>query len=304
MRRMIPVLRSWRYWTLVLTLGTAHAQELEPRAYSNAPVGTSFAIVGLTHLSGPVLPDPSVPIADVDARIDIVTLGYARFVDLFGRSANLSVLVPYANADVRGEVGDTTHEAHRGGLGDLYLRGAINLFGHGATRPPQFMKLREALSGGASVTVTAPTGQYDGSRLVNIGTNRWAFKPDVGASLPIGNWFTEVAAGAWIFADNDDFFGGHRRSQEPMRVYQFHGGYSFRPGLWLALDYGRYIGGRTVVDGVAKDDERHNSRVGVALSLPLATGWSAKLAYSKGTVVRAGGDYDIASVAVQYRWLE
>ena len=284
--------------------GTAHAQELEPRAYSNAPVGTSFAIVGLTHLSGPVLPDPSVPITDVQARIDILSLGYARFVEVFGRAANFSVLLPYANADVTGDVGDVTHDAHRGGLGDVYVRGAINLFGHGATRPAQFARLREALSGGASLTVTAPTGQYEGSRLVNIGTNRWAFKPDLGASLPIGNWFTEVAAGTWIFTDNDDFFGGHRRSQEPMRVYQFHGGYSFRPGLWVAADFGRYIGGRTSVDGVPKDDERHNSRVGLAASVPLAPGWSAKLSFSKGTVVRAGGDYSITSLAVQYRWLD
>jgi hypothetical protein len=55
---------------------------------------------------------------------------------------------------------------------------------------------------------------------------------------------------------------------------------------------------------VPKDDEQHNSRIGVALSLPLARGWSTKVAYSKGTVVRVGGDYRIAGIAVQYRWLD
>src|SRR6185295_15496449 len=100
------------------------------------------------------------------------------------------------------------------------------------------------------------------------------------------------------------FFCGHRRSQEALTVYQLHVGYNFRPGLWLAVDYGRYIGGRTSIDDVPKDDEQHNSRVGLALSLPVARGWSAKLAWSKGTVVRVGGDYRIASLAVQYRWLD
>lgn len=292
---------------MVLSLATSSAvlaQELEPRAYSNAPVGTSFAILGYTHLSGPVLPDPSVPITDLTARIDILTLGYARFLDAFGRTANFAVVLPYANADLRGEVGDTAQEAHRGGLGDLHLRGAINLFGHPALTPAQFLLKPDALSGGASLSVVAPTGQYQGTRLINIGTNRWAFKPELGVSYPIGNWFTEAAAGVWTFTENDDFFGGHRRSQEPLAVYQLHAGYNFRRGTWLALDYGRYIGGRTSVDGAAKDDEQHNSRVGLALSLPVARGWSAKLAYSKGAVVRAGGDYSITSAALQYRWLD
>jgi hypothetical protein len=289
---------------LSLACSVASAQELEPRAYSNAPIGTTFAILGYTHLSGPVLPDPSVPITDLTATVDIWTLGYARFFDAFGRTANFAVVLPYVNGDFRGEIGDAAHEAHRGGLGDLHLRGAINLFGHPALTPAQFLSHPDVLSGGASLNVVVPSGQYEGSRLINIGTNRWAFKPEVGVSYPIGSWFTEAAAGVWNFSANDDFFGGHRRTQEPLTVYQLHAGYNFRRGTWLALNYGRYIGGRTSIDGAAKDDEQHNSRIGLVFSLPVASGWSAKVAYSKGTVVRAGGDYGIATAALQYRWLD
>jgi len=291
---------------LVLSLWSALAlaQELEPRAYSNAPVGTSFAIAGYTRLSGPVLPSPSIAAIDIDARVNVYTLGYARFVELFGRSANFAIVLPYVEADLTGSVGDNSGQIHRAGIGDLHVRGAINLFGHPALTPQEFAKRGDTLSGGASLNVVAPTGQYEGYRLINVGTNRWAFKPDVGMSWPLGKWFTEAAAGVWIFTDNDDFFGGHRRSQEALTVYQLHVGYNFRPGLWLAVDYGRYIGGRTSIDDVPKDDEQHNSRVGLALSLPVARGWSAKLAWSKGTVVRVGGDYRIASLAVQYRWLD
>ena len=282
----------------------AVAQELEPRAYSNAPIGTSFAIAGYTRLSGPVLPSPSLAAIDIDARVDIYTLGYARFLDVFGRTSSFTVVVPYANADLRGSVGENSREIHRAGIGDVYLRGAINLFGHPALKPPEFALRPDVLAGGASLTVLAPTGQYEPSRLVNVGTNRWAVKPDIGVSYPIGRWFMEAAAGVWHFTDNDDFRGDRRRSQEPLAVYQLHGGYSFRPGLWLAADYGRYVGGRTAVDGAPNDDEQHNSRVGLALSLPVGRGWSTKLAYSKGTVVRVGGDYRIASIAVQYRWFD
>ena len=306
MRRIIRAHRAWRYWTLVLmfVFASAHAQELEPRAYSNAPVGTTFLIAGFSRLRGPVLPDPTVPVENVQADVDIYTLGWARFFSVLGRSSSLAVVLPYAQADLRGEVFDAPTQVHRAGFGDLHLRAAINLFGHPALAPAEFAKRPDRPAGGVSFAVVAPTGQYDSSRFVNVGTNRWAYKPDAGVSVPFGNWFSEAAAGVWIFGDNDDFRGGHRRSQEPLAVYQLHVGYNFRPGLWVAGNYGRAVGGRTAVDGAPNENEQHNSRVGVMLSLPVARGWSTRFGYSKGTAVRVGGDYDIVSVALQYRWFD
>ena len=282
----------------------ALAQELEPRAYSNAPIGASFALASYSHYSGPVLLDPALAAVDIKARINVYALGYARFLGLLGRTAQFSIAVPYAEADLHGEVVDSSTDVHRAGFGDMRLRGAINLFGHPALTPAEFAKRSDVFSGGASLSVVAPTGQYEPSRFINVGTNRWAFKPDLGVSYPIGKWFTEAAAGVWLFTNNDDYLGGKRRSQAPLSVYQLHAGFSFRPGLWLAADYGYYRGGHTAVDGVANDDAQSNSRVGLALSLPLGRGWSSKLAYSKGTTVRVGGDYGITSIAVQYRWFD
>ena len=284
--------------------GTAQAQELEPRAYSNAPVGTTFLIAGYTRLRGPVLPDPTLPVENVQADVDIYTLGWARFFSVLGRTSSLAVVLPYAEADLSGEVLDAPTAVHRAGIGDLHVRAAINLFGHPALAPAEFAKRPERPSAGVSLTVVAPTGQYDSSRFVNIGTNRWAYKPDAGVSMPFGKWFTEAAAGVWMFRDNDDFRGGHRRAQEPLAAYQLHVGYNFRPGLWLAADYGRAVGGRTSVDGEPNENEQHNSRIGLALSLPIARGWSTKLGYSKGTAVRVGGNYSIVSAALQYRWFD
>lgn len=289
---------------LALLPAAAAAQELEPRAYSSAPIGTNFVLGGYTHLGGHVLLDPSLPVENVDASIDLYTLGYARFFSLAGRSASFAVVLPYVEADLRGEVFDAPAEVHRAGWGDLRLRGAINLFGHPALEPAEFARTPEALSAGASLSVVAPTGQYESFRFVNIGTNRWAFKPELGVSWPIGHWFAEVAAGVWFFTDNDDYRGGQRRSQDPIYVYQLHVGYNFRPGLWLAADYGHYTGGRTAVNGVENDDAQRNSRVGLVLSLPVAAGWSGKVGWSKGTVVRAAGDYRILSLALQYRWFD
>jgi len=282
----------------------AAAQELEPRAYSNAPIGTNFVLGGYTHLSGRVLLDPSLPVDNVEASVDVYMLGYARFFDLLGRTASVTVALPFVEADLRGEVQDAPAEVHRAGWGDLRLRGAINLFGHPALTPAEFARKPDVFSGGVSLSVIAPTGQYESFRFINIGANRWGFKPEAGISYPIGNWFTEASAGVWLFTDNDSYLGEHRRSQEPLAVYQLHAGYNFRRGLWLAADYGYYIGGRTSLDGVEKDDAQRNSRIGLVMSLPVAAGWSTKLGWSKGTVVRVGGDYRIFTLALQYRWFD
>jgi hypothetical protein len=282
----------------------ALAQELEPRAYSTAPVGTNFAIASFTHFSGPVLLDPALTGVDINAHINAYTLAYARFTELFGRSANFSAGIPYINGDLHGQVMDAQADVHRAGWGDLRLRGAINLIGNPPVGPAEFAKQPDRLSAGTSLTVVAPTGSYENTRFINIGSNRWSIKPDIGISHQFGNWFAEAAFGVWYFGDNDDYLGGQRRSQDPLSVFQLHAGYNFRPGLWVAVDYGYYTGGRTSVNGVANDDAQRNSRVGAVLSLPIDKGWSSKFSYSKGTAVRVGGDYSIYNVALQYRWFD
>ena len=94
------------------------------------------------------------------------------------------------------------------------------------------------------------------------------------------------------------------RSQEALYVMQLHAGYNFRPGLWLAFNGAHASGGRTSVGGMENQDVQHNSRYGATLSLPIDNGWSAKLAWSKGFATRAGGDYEILALVLQYRWFD
>jgi Putative MetA-pathway of phenol degradation len=152
--------------------------------------------------------------------------------------------------------------------------------------------------------VVAPTGEYDSSKLINIGTNRWAVKPDVGITHEIGNWFMEAALGVWFFTDNSDFYGGNKREQDPLGALQLHAGYTFRPGLWLAGNATYYEGGRTSVNGVLNQDLQQNSRYGVTLSLPIDRDWSVKLAWSQSLMTRIGGDFTTFSVGLQYRWFD
>jgi len=287
---------------LLLGMAATQAQELEPRAYSPSPVGTNFVVVNYTHLTGQVLTDPSLPITDVEATIKALTLGYVRTFGLAGRSASLGFLVPIDDADMSGNVFDAPNEVHRGGLADMRMRFAMSLIGAPALSPEEFARREPSASLGASLTVVAPTGRYSSSRLINIGTNRWAIKPEIGISNPIENWFIEGTAGVWLYSENDAFFGGQRRKQKPLAQYQFHGGYNFSPGLWLALDAGFYSGGGTELNGIARQDRQEYGRYGLTLSVPLQRDWSAKLSWSKGVATRTGGDYEGIGITLQYRW--
>ena len=141
-------------------------------------------------------------------------------------------------------------------------------------------------------------------KLINIGTNRWAFKPEVGFSYPAGHWQFDGYAGVWLFADNTDFYGGHRKSQDPIVSYQAHVSYTIKPGLWAAVDATHYSGGTSSVDGVANSSRQNNLRLGVTVSAPVpwVRGLSAKFTYSDGAVVRVGSDFRSVGLAFQYAW--
>lgn len=290
----------------VLSLSTvgaaAAAQELEPRAYAPNPSGANFVLAVYGHTTGDVVFDPSVPLTNVAASVNGAGLFYGRTFGLFGRSASAAVQLPYVWGTVEGDVFEARRSVHRSGLADLRLRLTANLLGGPALSAREFASRRPRTTLGASIVVLAPTGQYDPSKLVNVGTNRWAFKPEVGLSHPAGRWFVELYAGAWLFRDNDDFFGGSRRAQDALYGLQGHFSYTFRPRLWLAGDATFYAGGRTTVDGVEKADLQRNSRLGLTLAVPVKRRSSVKASWSRGLTTRIGGDFQTLAVGYQILW--
>ena len=287
-------------WLLVSSV--ARAQELEPRAYSPNPVGANFLVSGYVHSSGGVLFDPSLPFSDVEAKLNSALVGYGRTFGALGRSATALLAVPYVWGDVSGNVGEERRAISRSGLADTRFKLSVNLLGGPALSLAEFAAREPDTTLGASLVVIAPTGQYDPAKLINIGSNRWAFKPELGVSHPIGHWFLEASAGVWLFGTNDDFFGGSKREQDPLSALQVHVSYTFRPRLWIAADATYYEGGRTSLDGQRGADVQENSRVGVTLSIPIAARHSIKLTWSEGAATRVGGDFSTYGLAWQYTW--
>ncbi|MBN8497792.1 MAG: transporter [Candidatus Accumulibacter sp.] len=283
-------------------LAGAQAQDIEPRAYSNAPVGVNFLIAGYAYTEGAVPFDASLPVKNAQLKTSNAVLAYARVLDLWGMSGKFDAIVPYTwlsgTAELRGE----TVERIVDGLADARFRLSVNLYGAPALTLNEFRNYEQDLIVGASLQVSVPSGQYDNNRVVNIGTNRWSFKPEVGISQAIGPWTLESQAAATFFTDNRDFFGGNTRSQAPIYSLQGHVIYGSRNGVWGSLDVTYFTGGRTTLNGVEGDDLQQNWRVGGTLAFPVDINNSVKLYASKGVSARTDNNYDLIGIAWQYRW--
>jgi hypothetical protein len=282
--------------------GLADAQSMEPRAYSNAPVGMNFLILGYAYQQGDVLLDPSVPVKDLSVEVHTAVLGYSRLLDVFGKSGRIDMLVPYAWLSGSGKVQEKDRNRYVSGFADPGVRFSVNLYGAPALSLEEFKNYRQDTILGVGLLTTMPLGQYDSEKLVNIGTNRWSFKPEVGISQALGRWTLEAIGGVTFFTKNDEFLGSHTREQDPIYSLQGHLIYNFPRGIWAALNATYYTGGRTSIDGVKGDDLQSNWRFGATLTLPVNRHNSIKLYASTGVYARTGEDFDLVGIAWQYRW--
>ncbi len=297
---------EWRAALLVLALAACavgvQAQDIEPRAYSNIPIGVNFLLAGYGYSEGGLVTDPALPLENANLQTHTTVLAYARSFELGGQSGKFDVILPYSWISGTAELAGQPRERQVSGFGDPKFRFYINLYGAPALSLKEFASYQQDLIVGASVQVSIPSGQYDADKLVNIGSNRGFIKPELGLSKAWGPWTLELATAATFFADNDDFLGGQTREQDP--IYSVKGGliYGFRNGIWVALNGTYFTGGRTTVEGIEDNDLQKNSLGGITVALPVNRNHSVKLYASTGISTRIGTDSDTIGIAWQYRW--
>lgn len=290
--------------SVLAVVGPAAAQDLEPRAYTANPVGAAFLVAAFSRSWGAVVTDPTLPLEDVQAHVNGAALGFGCTFDAFGKVALVTATLPYAWGEVSGNVMEAARSVARTGLADARIRLSVNLRGNPPMGAREFARAPRRTIVGASLTVSAPTGAYDGSKLINIGSARWAFRPEVGVSVPLQRWDFDAYLGVWLFSDNGDFYpGGLTRTQDGLLAVQGHASYTFRPRLWVGVDGTWYSGGETHVAGGSPGPRINNTRLGVTLSVPAGRQQSIKFAYSGGAIVRAGTDFKTFSAAWQRLWL-
>jgi hypothetical protein len=277
-------------------------QELEPGAYWPIATGVKIVTAVNTFNWGDVAFDPSAPIDEASASIDTTAFAFTGSFSLAGRSANAGVVLPVVGGHVEGLYLGEPAEVSRFGLGDPRLRLAMNLYGAPAMAPKAFASYRQQTIVGVSVTVAPPLGQYDSNKLINLGTNRWSFRPEIGVSRAYGRWIVEAMAGVWLFTDNTDFIGGRTREQDPIVATQFHVTFRFKRNMWLAGDANYFTGGRTTIGGKQNLDLQRNSRIGATFSSALDRHQALRASVSRGAYTTIGADFTSVGASYSYAW--
>ncbi len=277
------------------------AQELEPRTYTNIPVGQNFVGLGYAWSEGDLNPSASAPIRNARLTVDGPAVAYVRSLDMWGKAGKVDLSwvrlcfdgsAIYQGEKVRGD---------RCGSADPAIRLTYLFYGAPSLSMAQFRRTPPRRVIGASLKVQAPLGDYNNENLINSGANRWSFKPEVGISNVRGRWNLEGSFSAQLFTDNNRFAGHNRLEQNPLYQIQLHVVYSLPGGRWLALNGNYFWGGESQINGVNADDRQENSRVGVTFSTPLTPRQSLKFNASHGVVTRIGNDFDTLGVVWQYR---
>jgi hypothetical protein len=294
--------RAALVFTAIVSGSAVHAQNMEPLSYTNSPIGLNFLLAGYSYQTGNVLVDPSLPVSNVKATVDTADLAYSRVINCWGQSGSIAIVVPYAWLSASGDVYAQQKTVDRTGLSDLTLRFSANLFGAPALSLQDFAGYHQDTIVGVTLFVTAPTGQYIQSKFINIGTNRWSVKPEIGISKALAPWTFEAAAGVTFFTNNDEFFGNNTRHEDALFAVQGHVIYNFTPRMWASLDGTYYTGGTTTLNGTSNNDLQANSRWGGSYAYSLTHKNSIKLYFSSGATARTGTDFHIYGIAYQYRW--
>ncbi len=285
-------------------LRISFAQELEPRAYANAPVGLNFVVAGLQRSEGELILDPLIPIDDASSTVGAAVFGYLRTLDIGGLSAKFGAVIPYVDFYAEGRDEETNQLLTRevNGLADPSFYFSMNFYGAPALSLQEFRAYQQDTIIGFSLKMTPPLGHYQKDKIINIGTNRWSFKPELGISKAINRWILEATTNVTFYSENDEFATNQVRKQEPVYSLQGNLTYTFKNKIWLSYGVTYFTGGKTKIDGVVKNDLQNNSRTGLTIAIPVDKYNSIKILTSTGLSTRTGTDFDSISLFWQHRW--
>jgi hypothetical protein len=283
------------------------AQDLAPRAYVITAVHSNAVTLTWSFYDGGVNFNGTIPVTNATGTYYVSILSYYHSMNFFSRSANITASLPYGVGTFQGDVSDQSRSVYRSGLLDSSFRFSVNLMGGPAMQPKEYVKWKQKRLLGLSLKVVAPTGQYSGTKLINWGSNRWAFKPEVGYSERWGHWVLDGYAGVWFYTTNSASYAGpvtKPQNEAPIGALEGHLSYDVRSRLWVSLDANFWWGGITSLSGIQNlATKQTGSRIGGTASFPISKHQSIKVSYSNGTYIIFGGNYQNVSVAWQYSWL-
>lgn len=281
----------------------ARAQFSDPRLYSNTPVKTNQLEFAYSHARSDTSIDTSEIVAGAKLNLNEGTVGYTRYFNFFHRLAWAKVDLP--SAGLQGEIPSADINASVVGLGDSAYQIAILLKGGPALTTSQFANYKPASTIGVSLTMTAPTGQYDPDKILNLGEERWSFKPEAALSKIIGpeqKWELDTYANAYLYSDNTSYHRIEILRQDPLLGLEGHLSRAFSSGVWAALDTRYSFHGGTFVNGVNQNDAQQNFILGGTVNVPAGPQGTLVFELAGALVHHNGPSITALVVKYDYAW--
>jgi len=271
------------YWVCLamIMMNIVYAQDLEPRRWTPLPSGTTILGMGYGHISGEVGFDPVLEIEDVKVKRDFFVINYTQYFSLAGQLMRFDALVPFQKVLWDGLLSGKPDSALRNGMGDPRLRLSINLMDvatPASIKSDDPQKMIKTVVGTA-IAVNVPWGEYDEEKLLNIGSNCYTIRPQIGVVHTRGPWSYELTGSIFYFTDNDNFYYGNRLEQKPFYAAQAHIIRVFKPGVWGSLSAGYGRGGASKINSESIDDEREGLISGVSFGIPIVSNQGLNFSY-------------------------
>ena len=300
--------RSQRYLGYILffpialgVVSPGFALDLEAGLWNHIPLGSNFAGGGYAYTEANISVNPALLLEDVDMKLDTVAARYTHAFEFWGKSARVDIAQAYQKGRWKGLVDGVPSAIKRSGWSDTFARFAINLYGAPPLRGKEFgayrAKTRDETIVGTALAVRLPTGDYMDDKLINLGQNRFAFRPQIGVVHTRGKWTTEVTAEVAFYTDNDEFFNGKKLEQDPLLFTHVHFTRDLGPGERVSLSLGYDYGGENTVDGEDKDNRSQNTGWALGYSYPITRQSGIKIAYARSRTEKSTG-LDIESLAL------
>lgn len=294
----------WRNIVAALLLlcwaNISFSQDTEPRRWAQIPTGVNFAGAAYGYIDGDIFFDPLLLIEDASFEMHKTGIFYMRTLGVMGKSARLDFTLPYIAGRWEGIVDGEFVKFRRRGAGDARMRFSMLLYGGPAETPQEFAKSEKSDTVvGAAVSLTMPTGKYNGDRLINMGANRWMLRPQLGVTHSRGKWTGELTGSVFLYEDNEKFWKDTKLETDPLFALQAHLIYTFRPGLWTSVSTAYGWGGEATVNGDAKNNPSGNWLTALSFGFPINHLQGIKVAWLRGRSQKSTGA-DIDSVILAY----
>jgi hypothetical protein len=286
---------------------SAQALELQPRRWGHLPIDINFAGGGYAYTDGDIFLDPVLQAEDVTLKMDTWLTKYVRSFELFNKSALFDVKQAYQEGRWSGLLEGEPASTERKGLSDPVFRLAVILYGAPPLKGKEYRDYQASAASktrmGVSISAQLPLGDYHDDKLINLGSNRYTFRPQLGIVHETGKWSFEATGTAWLFTENDDFFNGNKLEQDPLYTLETHVVRNHKPGVWTAAGMGYSYGGESKVNGIESNNRQSYFGWGLSFGYSLTPKLGISLAYGNlATREVTGSETESISVALSAAW--